>query len=158
MMTLDKDVVVRQRRSKQILAYDRRRLNPNLRAAEVLLVLAACYSYIYRQQTLHVVRQLDERVLARLQFAVDSNADTRLKLRGELMFRGHLQRNGTLGKQNLASLRDACGVGHKARFARQFLADHEGDERRNIAFASSRNTEVIQLADSDTTCVLNGFE
>ena len=59
-MTLDKHVVIRQRRCKQILAYDRRRLNPNLRAAEVLLKLAARNGYIHRQQAFHIVTQFNQ--------------------------------------------------------------------------------------------------
>ena len=39
MMTLDEQVVVSNRRCQEILTYDRSRLNPSLRTAEVLLVL-----------------------------------------------------------------------------------------------------------------------
>ena len=68
-MTLDKHVVVRQRRRQQVLAYNRRRLNPYLRTAQVLLILAACNGYVHRQQTLHIVTQLNQRILARHELA-----------------------------------------------------------------------------------------
>ena len=55
-------MVVGERRSQQILADDRRSLNPDLCAAHIFLVLASCYLYVYRQESFHIVAQFDKRV------------------------------------------------------------------------------------------------
>ena len=75
-MALDEDMVVRQRRGQQVLADDRGRLDPNLRAAHVLLELAARHFDVHRQEAIHIIAQLDERVVARSQLTVDSDTQT----------------------------------------------------------------------------------
>ena len=94
-MAFDEYVVVRERRGQQVLADDRRRLDPNLRTAEVLLVLATRYSDVHRQEALEVIAQFDERVLTRGYFAVDSYTDTRLEMRRVLVLLRHRERDRT---------------------------------------------------------------
>ena len=58
-MALDEDVVVSQRRGQQVLTYYRRGLDPDLRAAEVLLILTVRHFDIHSQQSFQVTVQFD---------------------------------------------------------------------------------------------------
>ena len=157
-MALDEYMVVRERRGQQVLADDRGRLDPNLRTAKVLLVLATRYLDVDCQEALEVVAQLDERVFTRSHFAVDSNTDTGLEMIGELMLLGHLKGDRTFSEQDLTFRSDTCGVRHPTGFTRQTLAGHEGQQHRYIAFATGRDAFVIEFGNSQTAGVLAGGE
>ena len=107
---------------------------------------------------LHVVTQLDERIVAGRYFAVDSHTDAGLEMRGVLMFLGHRESDGTFREQHLAVRLDTCGATHEAYLAGQFLTCHHREKHRDVALATSRNTFVNQFADGDTTGVLDGRE
>ena len=154
MMALDEDMVVRQRRGQQVLADNRSRLDPNLRAAHVLLELAARHFDVHRQEAIHIIAQLDERVVARSQLTVDSDTDTGLEMARELMLLGHRQRDRTLSEQDLTVRLDTCGVGHPCRLTRQFLTSHHRQQHRYIALATGRNTKVVELGHCQTAGVL----
>ena len=158
MMALDENMVVRNRRGKQVLAYDWRRLDPYLRAAHVLLILAVRNGNINRQETLHVVAEFYQCVVTSRYFAMNGDTDTRFEMRGELMVLGHAQRNSTFRQQDLAIRLDTRRVAHKAKFASQLLTSDLRQQHRDIALAAGRNTLVIEFADSDTTGILNGLE
>ena len=63
-MTLDQYMVIGQRVRQQILTHDRCRLDPDLCTAHVLLVLTTRHFHVHGQQTLQVMTQLNQRIVA----------------------------------------------------------------------------------------------
>ena len=91
-MSTYEDVVICDRGCKEITACSGCRFDPNLRAAEVLLKLAALEFHIFSEETFEVPAQFDEGVVACWQIAMDSDAYAGLEVSRILMFLGHLQR------------------------------------------------------------------
>ena len=75
MMAFDEDMMVVDRRGKEVLRHFGRSLDPYLRTAEVRFELATLEFYIHRQQTLHIAAHLYERIVALRQVAMDRHTD-----------------------------------------------------------------------------------
>ena len=88
-MSLDEYMMVGDRVGQEVLCHLRRRLDPNLRTAEVGLKLTAFQLDIDGQQTLHVAAQFNQRVVTNRQVAMNRHTDTRFEMRRVLMLLGH---------------------------------------------------------------------
>ena len=91
-MSSDEEMMIGDGVGHEIMTYRWCGLHPYLRAAEVGFELTTLKRHIDRQHALHVSAHLNERIVTRRQVAVDSYTDTRLEMRGVLMFLGHTER------------------------------------------------------------------
>ena len=135
MMATDEDVVIGDGVGVEIIADLGIGLYPHLRAAEVGFKLTTDQLYIDRQHALHVSAHLNERVVPGRQIAVDGNTYTRLKMRGVLMFLGHLERQGAVSKEHLSVVLDSCRVDLETEFTGETFHNHHREQRRYIPFA-----------------------
>ena len=151
-------MVVRQRRGEQVLANDRCRLDPDLRAAHVLLVLATGYLYVHREEALHIVTEFHQGIRSSRHFTMDSHTYTRLEMCSELMFLGHTERYRTLRHENLSVRLNPLRTSHPSGLAGEFLTNHHRQQDRNICLTTGRDAFVIEFGNRNATGVLNGCE
>ena len=149
-------MVVRKRRREQVLADDRGRLDPDLCAAHVLLVLATGYLYVHREEALHIVTEFHQGIRPSGYFTMDSHTYTRLEMGSELMFLGHTERYRTLRHENLSVRLDTRRTSHPSGLAGEFLTNHHRQQDRDISLTSGRDAFVIEFGNRNATGVLNG--
>lgn len=157
-MTTDEDVVVRDRVRQEVVREFGCGFDPDLRTAEMLLILASLKLYIHRHHPEHVVAQFDERVITRRQITMNSHPYSGLEMGGELMRLGHAERQGTMRKKHRTIVIDAGRIDLETQFAGELLADHHRQQRRHISFARGRDTFVVEFGEGYTAGIPDGGE